>query len=201
MDYLKKNPKLIQLGVVLIGFIGLILMTGQYSEIIDVRDGFTKAVERGEIASSVGFSESISMLLSGQLPPQFVRVPEVNFFNPVVDNSLAYILLSFLFMAGLILNSFNALNKSTQLSIFDWFKQNWTKLFLYGPLSIFGGLFLAPSLFTWLFGEPESTSFWELPWVLTDFANFLMYDWFPVQVYDPDIEEFEDKALIFQIEY
>ncbi len=199
MDYLKKNPKLIQLGVVLIGFIGLILMTGQYSEIIDVRDGFTKAVERGEIASSVGFSESISMLLSGQLPPQFVRVPEVNFFNPVVDNSLAYILLSFLFMAGLILNSFNALNKSTQLSIFDWFKQNWTKLFLYGPLSIFGGLFLAPSLFTWLFGEPESTSFWELPWVLTDFANFLMYEWFPVEIYDPEIEEFEDSALIFEI--
>ena len=199
MNYLKKNPKLVQFGFVLIGFAILILMTGQYSEIIDTRDSFIKSVDRGEIVPVTGFSESISMLLSGQLPPQFVRIPELNFFNPVVDNSLAYILLSFLFLAGLILNSLNALNKSFQLSIFDWFKQNWTKLFLYGPLSIFGGLFLAPSLFTWLFGEPESTSFWELPWVLTDFANFLMYEWFPVEIYDPDIEEFEDSALIFEI--
>ena len=199
MDYLKKNPKLIQLGGVLIGFVILILMTGQYSEIIDVRDGFTKAVERGEIASSVGFSESISMILSGQLPPQFVRIPELNFFNPVVDNSLAYIFISFLFLAGLIFNSFNIINKSTQLLIFDWFKQNWTKFFLYIPVSIFGGLFLVPSLFTWFFGEPESTSFWELPRVVTEFANFLMYEWYPVEIYDPDIEEFEDSALIFEI--
>ena len=49
MDYLKKNPKLVQLGFVLIGFVVLILMTGQYSDIIDARDGFTKAVEKGEI--------------------------------------------------------------------------------------------------------------------------------------------------------
>ena len=84
MDYLKKNPKLIQLGIVLIGFVILILMTGQYSEIIDVRDGFTKAVEKGEIVSVTGFSESFSMILSGQLPPQFVRIPELNFLNPVV---------------------------------------------------------------------------------------------------------------------
>ena len=59
--------------------------------------------------------------------------------------------------------------------------------------------FLAPSLFTWLFGEPESTSFWELPRVLTEFANFLMYEWIPVEIYDPDIEEFEDSALIFEM--
>ena len=79
MDYLKKNPKLVQLGVVLIGFVVLILMTGQYSEIIDVRDGFTKAVEKGQIVPVTGFSESVSMILSGQLPPQFVRIPELNF--------------------------------------------------------------------------------------------------------------------------
>jgi len=174
-------------------------MTGQYSEIIDTRDSFIKAVDRGEIVPVTGFSESISMLLSGQLPPQFVRIPEINFMNPVVDNSLAYIFISFLIVAGLIFNSFNVLNQSTQLSIFDWLKQNWTKFFLYVPVSIFGGIFLTPSLFTWFFGEPETTSFWELPRVVTEFANFLMYDWFPVEIYDPDIEEFEDSALIFEI--
>ena len=199
MNYYTKNPKLIQLGIVLVGFVILILMTGQYSEIIDVRDDFIKAVERGEIASSVSFSESIGMLLHGQLPPQFVRIPEINFFNPVFNNSAIYVIISFLFLAGLVLNNFYALNKLTQLSIVDWFKQNWTKLFLYGPLSIFGGLFLVPSLFTWFFGEPESTSFWELPRVVTEFANFLMYQWFPVEIYDPEIEEFEDSALIFEI--
>mgnify|MGYP000226663161 CR=1 FL=1 len=90
MDYLKKNPKLVQLGFVLIGFVILILMTGQYSEIIDVRDDFTKAVERGEIASSVGFSESISMLLSGQLPPQFVRLLELK-FGRILDRQNAFV--------------------------------------------------------------------------------------------------------------
>ena len=199
MDYYSKHPKLIQLAVVLFGFVILILMTGQYSEIIDTRDSFIKAVDRGEIVPVTGFSESISMLLSGQLPPQFVRIPEINFLNPVADNSLTYIFISFLIVVGLVFNSFNKINKSIQLSISDWFKQNWTKFSLYVPVSIFGGMFLAPSLFTWLFGEPESTSFWELPRVLTEFANFLMYDWFPVEIYDPDIEEFEDSALIFEM--
>ena len=199
MEYLSKHPKLIQIGIVLFGFVVLVLMTGQYSEIIDSRDGFIKAVDRGEITPVTGFSESISMILSGQLPPQFVRIPELNFLNPVVNNSIVYIFISFLIGAGLIFNSFNILNKLTQLSIFDWLKNNWTKLFLYVPISIFGGLFIAPSLISWFFGEPDSTSFWELPRVVTEFANFLMYEWFPIQIYDPDIEEFEDSALIFEI--
>jgi glycine betaine/proline transport system permease protein len=199
MDYLKKNPKLVQLGFVLIGFVILILMTGQYSEIIDVRDDFTKAVERGEIASSVGFSESISMLLSGQLPPQFVRIPELNFLNPVVDNSIVYMFISLLILAGLVFNNFNLINKSSQLSFLDWFKSKWMKLFKYIPIALVLGLFVLPSLFTWFFGDPIKSSFWDLPIVITDFANFLMYDWFPVEIYDPEIEEFEDSALIFEI--
>ena len=199
MDYLKKNPKLVQLGFVLIGFVILILMTGQYSEIIDVRDDFTKAVERGEIASSVGFSESISMLLSGQLPPQFVRIPELNFLNPVVDNSIVYMFISLLILTGLVFNNFNLINKSSQLSFLDWFKSKWMKLFKYIPIALVLGLFVLPSLFTWFFGDPIKSSFWDLPIVITDFANFLMYDWFPVEIYDPEIEEFEDSALIFEI--
>ena len=49
MNFIQKNPKLIQLGFVILGFVVLVMMTGQYSEIIDIRDGFIKAVERGEI--------------------------------------------------------------------------------------------------------------------------------------------------------
>ena len=199
MNFIQKNPKLIQLGFVLLGFVVLVMMTGQYSEIIDIRDGFIKAVERGEISSSVGLADSIGMLLSGQLPPQLVRIPEINFFNPVFENSIVYILVSLLFLSGSIIYSFKIVNRSTQLSIFEWFKQYWTKLFIYTPVSIFGGLFIVPSLITWFFGEPESTSFWELPRVVTEFANFLMYEWFPVEIYDPEIEEFEDSALIFEI--
>ena len=134
MNFIQKNPKLIQLGFVLLGFVVLVLMTGQYSEIIDIRDGFIKAVERGEISSSVGLADSIGMLLSGQLPPQLVRIPEINFFNPVFENSIVYILVSLLFLSGSIIYSFKIVNRSTQLSIFEWFKQYWTKLFIYTPV-------------------------------------------------------------------
>ncbi len=199
MDYLKKNPKLAQLGIVLIGFAVLILMSGQYSEIIDVRDGFTKAVEKGEIAAVAGFSESLSMIVRGQLPPQFVRIPELKFYNPVVNTSMVYLLIGVLILAGLLFKNYYSTIHSSKISLVDWFRRNWGKLFLYAITSIFGGLFIAPSLFTWFFGEPGTSSFWELPIIVTNFANFLMYEWFPIQIYDPDIEEFEDKALIFQI--
>jgi len=199
MDYLKKNPKLAQLGIVLIGFAVLILMSGQYSDIIDVRDGFTKAVEKGEIAAVAGFSESLSMIVRGQLPSQFVRIPELKFYNPVVNTSMVYLLIGVLILAGLIFNNYYSTIHSSNISLIDWFRRNWGKLFLYAIISIFGGLFVAPSLFTWIFGEPGTSSFWDLPIIVTNFANFLMYEWFPIEIYDPDIGEFEDKALIFQI--
>ena len=199
MDYLKKNPKIAQLGIVLIGFVVLIMMTGQYSRIIDVRDGFTKAVEKGEIAAVAGFSDSLSMIVSGQLPPQFVRIPELNFYNPVISTSTVYVLIGVLILAGLVFNNYFSTKRSLKISLIDWFRQSWSKIFLYAIISIFGGLFVAPSLFTWIFGEPGTSSFWELPIIVTNFANFLMYEWLPIKIYDPDIEEFEDKALIFQI--
>ena len=95
MNHLAKHVKLVQLGIVLIGFVALILMTGQYSDIIDVRDGFTKAVQKGEIVAVVGASESLGMILTGQLPPQFVRIPELNFYNPVFNASAIYIPVSY----------------------------------------------------------------------------------------------------------
>ncbi len=199
MNYYSKNSKLIQLGIVLFGFFALILMTGQYSEIIDVRDGFTKAVERGEIVPVTGFSESISMIIRGQLPPQLVRIPELHFLNPVVSTSIAYILTTLLIMAGLIFNNYYAKIQSTKISLVDWCKKYWTKLLLYTSIAIFCGFFVAPSLFTWFFGDPTKSSFWNLPIILTEFANFLMYEWLPVEIYDSEIEEFEDSALVFEI--
>ena len=199
MNYLTKHVKLVQLGIVLLGFVALILMTGQYSEIIDVRDGFTKAVQKGEIVAVVGFSESLSMISRGQLPPQFVRIPELNFYNPVVNASLVYILTTLLIMAGLIFNNYHSKNRSSNVSPVDWSRRNWSKLFLYALIAMSGGLFVAPSLVSWFFGEPGTSSFWDMPIIVTDFANYLMYHWFPVEIYDPEIEEFEDSALVFEI--
>jgi len=199
VDHLAKRVKLIQLGIVLVGFVVLILMTGQYSDIIDVRDGFTKAVEKGEIVAVAGFPESLSMILRGQLPPQFVRIPELNFYHPVVNASMVYILITLLIMAGFIFNNYYSRIHSSKISLVDWFRRNWSKLFPYALLAIFGGLFVAPSLVTWFFGEPGTSSFWDTPIIVTDFANYLMYQWFPVEIYDPEIDEFEDSALVFEI--
>ena len=69
-NYLTERPKLMQLGVILIVFFILMSMTGEYHDLMVQRDFFAKAVDRGDIQSSVGFSESIGMIFSGQLPPQ-----------------------------------------------------------------------------------------------------------------------------------
>ena len=199
MEFIKNNPKLSQLAFVLVGFVVLILMTGQYSEIIDVRDGFTKAVARGDIVSSVGFSESISMIFRGQLPPQLVRLPEINFLNPIVDNSLPFLVSSFFILAVFVFNNLRVQNKSSQLSLLGWFRLNWTKIFKYVPLAIALGLCVLPTFITWFMGDPTTSSFWDMPIIITDFANYLMYEWFPVEIYDPEIEEFEDSALIFEM--
>ena len=199
MEFFTKNKKLVQLAIVFVGFFILVLMTGQYSEIIDVRDGFTNAVEDGKIVAVTGFSESISMILSGQLPPQFVRVPQLNFLNPVVSSSGIYLVATLMIILGLVLRNYHSVSQTKTINPAGWLKENWPKLFSYSIISFFAGLFIIPTLIAWIFGNPGSSSFWNLPTIVTDFANFLMYDWFPVQVYDPDIEEFEDKALIFQI--
>jgi glycine betaine/proline transport system permease protein len=38
-----------------------------------------------------------------------------------------------------------------------------------------------------------------LPYLITDSVNFLMYEWLPIEVYDPEIEEFEQKPLLKEI--
>lgn len=52
----------------------------------------------------------------------------------------------------------------------------------------------------------EGNLFWrlppllaQLPVIISDAVNYMMFDMWPVPVWDPDIEEFEDKALIREI--
>lgn len=49
----------------------------------------------------------------------------------------------------------------------------------------------------WLWRLPPFLK--NLPTTINDSVNFVMFDWWPIQVYDPDIEEFEDKPLFGQI--
>ena len=57
-----------------------------------------------------------------------------------------------------------------------------------------------------LIGPAESNYLWRLPPLLKDLPSlindsvqYLMFDWMPIQVYDPMIEEFEEKPLFSQI--
>jgi len=57
-----------------------------------------------------------------------------------------------------------------------------------------------------LIGPSESNYLWRLPalfsglpGVINDSVQFVMFEWFPIEVYDPDIEEFEEKPLFREI--
>ncbi len=91
INYLSERPKLTQLGIVLIVFFILMSMTGLYHDLIVERHLFAKSVVKGEIQSSVGFAESMSMILNWQLPPQLVRIPELTFYHPVINTSATYV--------------------------------------------------------------------------------------------------------------
>lgn len=135
MEFLTKNKKLVQLAIVFIGFFILVLMTGQYSDIIDVRDGFTNAVEDGKIVAVTGFSESMSMIFSGQLPPQFVRIPQLNFLNPVVSTSGLYLFISLLLVFGFVIRNYYSVSQTKVINPASWLKENWSNLFTYAITS------------------------------------------------------------------
>ena len=57
-----------------------------------------------------------------------------------------------------------------------------------------------------IIGPSESNYLWRLPalfsglpGVINDAVQFVMFEWFPIDVYDPDIEEFEEKPLFREI--
>ena len=199
MEFLKNNPKLLQFGIVLIVFFILMSMTGEYHDIILLRDGFANKVNSGEIDAIVGFSESFRMLLSGQLPPQLVRLPELNFFNPVTDTSLVFKIIALLTILGLLFKNFLLTTKVTRDVPIVWFKQNWTKLFVYIPAGIIVGFLILPTLLNWFFYDITTSSFWSMNQIINDSAEFVMYEWWPVEIYDPEIEDYDDSAMIKEI--
>ena len=199
MEFLKNNPKLLQFGIVLIVFFILMSMTGEYHDIILLRDGFANKVNSGEIDAIVGFSESFRMLLSGQLPPQLVRLPELNFFNPVTDTSLVFKITALLTILGLLFKNFLLTTKVTRDVPIVWFKQNWTKLFVYIPAGIIVGFLILPTLLNWFFDDITTSSFWSMNQIINDSAEFVMYEWWPVEIYDPEIEDYDDSAMIKEI--
>ena len=199
MEFLKNNPKLLQFGIVLIVFFILMSMTGEYHDIILLRDGFANKVNSGEIDAIVGFSESFRMILSGQLPPQLVRLPELNFFNPVTDTSIVFKLIALLTILGLLFRNFLLTTKETRDLPIVWFKQNWTKLFVYIPAGIIVGFLILPTLLNWFFGDITTSSFWSMNQIINDSAEFVMYEWWPVEIYDPDIEDYDESAMVKEI--
>jgi glycine betaine/proline transport system permease protein len=199
MEFLKNNPKLLQFGIVLIVFFILMSMTGEYHDIILLRDGFANKVNSGEIDAVVGLSESFRMILSGQLPPQLVRLPELNFFNPVTDTSIVFKLIALLTILGLLFRNFLLTTKETRDLPIVWFKQNWTKLFVYIPAGIIVGFLILPTLLNWFFGDITTSSFWTMNQIINDSAEFVMYEWWPIEIYDPDIEDYDESAMVKEI--
>jgi glycine betaine/proline transport system permease protein len=70
----------------------------------------------------------------------------------------------------------------------------------------FAILLVAFFILSALVSPSESNYLWRLPPLLStlpalinDAVQFVMFDWMPIQVYDPSIEEFEEKALFSEI--
>ena len=191
INYLSERPKLTQLGIVLIVFFILMSMTGQYHDLIVERHLFTKSIIKGEIQSSAGFAESMSMILNWQLPPQLVRIPELTFYHPVINTSATYVLIALLVTAGLLYKSFaESVNKS------QWLSVNWFQIISKGFVGIIVGLLLIPTLYNWFFGEVTRSTFWEIPTMLQDFSEYLMFEFWVTPVYDPEIDDYEDYGRV-----
>ncbi len=199
ISYFKNNPKVFQFAIVLIVFFILMSMTGEYKDIISLRDGFSKKVNSGEIQAIASFSDSISMILRGQLPPQFIRMPELSFYNPVISTSFNYLCAVLLIIFGLLFRNYHAETKVFNYSVSTWVKKSWSKVFLYTTLGVIVGFLFIPTLVNWFFGEATTSSFWSIPGIINDSADYLMFEFWPVEIYDPDIEEYEFSAMIKEL--
>ena len=58
-------------------------------------------------------------------------------------------------------------------------------------------MFVSPSENNILWRLPPL--FKEVPSIINSAVNYVMFDWWPIEVYDPDIEEYEEKPLFGQI--
>lgn len=76
----------------------------------------------------------------------------------------------------------------------------------HSKLSQFLLLLVAFFALVFLVSPSDTNALWRLPSLLAplpglinDFAENLMFNWFPVDVYDPDIEEYEQVALLREV--
>ena len=61
-------------------------------------------------------------------------------------------------------------------------------------------------LLYWFIDPAGNSIFWRLPpliqglpLLINSSVEYLMFDWLPIQVYDPEIEEFEQKPLLKEV--
>ena len=68
-------------------------------------------------------------------------------------------------------------------------------------LLVFVFLFLCtiigPSETNWLWRLPPLLK--ELPLIINNAVDFMMFEWWPIEVYDAEIEEYEQKPLLREI--
>lgn len=58
-------------------------------------------------------------------------------------------------------------------------------------------ILIKPSDSNWLWRLPPL--FKQLPTIINNAVDYMMFDWWPIEVYDPDIEEFEQKPLLREV--
>jgi len=70
----------------------------------------------------------------------------------------------------------------------------------------FALLLVAFLLLYWLIAPDEANVFWRLPALLAGWpaainngADYLMFDWWQIPVYDADLDDYEDKALLREV--
>lgn len=211
VNYFVKRPKLFQFSVLLVLFFILVSMTGEYHEYIIERDKFIKAFNNGEIENSVGFVESIRMIFSWQLPPQLIRLPEITFWNPSVSTAPIYWFITvlatllLLFKSAILGNDKNLLsikdkedfyNRYKKLDMPRWLLKNWPKIFSKFISGMIIGLIFVPTIYNWIFGEITTSSFWNIPSYIHQFAQYLMFDFMLVDHYNANTRRYEEWALV-----
>jgi len=58
-------------------------------------------------------------------------------------------------------------------------------------------ILIKPSDSNWLWRLPPLLK--QLPIMINNAVDFMMFEWWPIEVYDPDIEEYEQKPLLRQV--
>ncbi len=58
-------------------------------------------------------------------------------------------------------------------------------------------ILITPSESNWFWRLPPLIE--RLPFIINDSVDYLMFEWWPIEVYDPEIEDYEEKPLVREI--